>query len=124
MFDPAGSITTRFRDASEHRAQLPSPYNSYTVTTADAAYDADLEDLLILYRPLFFTSYMLADEVEDNDFYGASVLALSSASSKTAYGAAFLLQGKGPSWSGSPRPATSSSPRVSGVTTVWSRTTR
>jgi hypothetical protein len=93
---PGGVDNTRFRDVSEHRAQLPSPYNSYTVTTTDAAYDADLEDLLILYRPLFFTSYMLADEVEDNGFYGASVLALSSASSKTAYGAAFLLQGKGP----------------------------
>jgi hypothetical protein len=39
---------------------------------------------------------MLADELEDNDYYGASVLAMSSASSKTAYGAAFLLQGQGP----------------------------
>ncbi len=86
----------RFRDVSEHRAQLPSAYNAYMVTTGDPAYDADREDLLILYRPLFFTSYMLADELEDNAFYGASVLAMSSASSKTAYGAAFLLQGKGP----------------------------
>ena len=39
---------------------------------------------------------MLADQLEDNAFFGASVLAMSSASSKTAYGAAFLLQGKGP----------------------------
>ena len=67
-----------------------------SLTTTDAAYDADREDLLILYRPLFFTSYMLADQLEDNAFFGASVVALSSASSKTAYGAAFLLQGKGP----------------------------
>jgi Protein of unknown function (DUF2855) len=85
-----------FRDISEHRAQLPSPYNNYVVTTTDAAYEADREDLLILYRPLFFTSYMLADQLEDNDYFGASVLAMSSASSKTAYGAAFLLQGQGP----------------------------
>ena len=75
---------------------MPSPYNNYVLTTTDAAYDADREDLLILYRPLFFTSYMLADQLEDNAFFGASVIAMSSASSKTAYGAAFLLQGKGP----------------------------
>ena len=92
-----GRVDARgFRDASEHRAVLPSPYNSYMVTTTDAAYDADREDLLILFRPLFFTSFMLADQLEDNAFFGARVLAMSSASSKTAYSTAFLLQGKGP----------------------------
>jgi hypothetical protein len=96
VVEPGAVDETRFKDAAEHRAKLPSPYNSYTVTTHDPAYEADREDLLILFRPLFFTSYMLADELEDNDFYGASVLAMSSASSKTAYGAAFLLQGEGP----------------------------
>jgi hypothetical protein len=85
-----------FRDASPHRAQLPSPYNAYALTTGDAAYQADREDLLVLYRPLFFTSFMLADKLEDNGFFGAEVLALSSASSKTAYGTAFLLHGKAP----------------------------
>ena len=54
------------------------------------------EDLLILYRPLFFTSFMLADRLEDNDWFGAEALVLSSASSKTAYGTAFLLRGKAP----------------------------
>ena len=85
-----------FRDASPHRASLPSPYNAYALTTGDPAYRADQEDLLILFRPLFFTSFMLADQLADNSYYGAEVLALSSASSKTAYGTAFLLQGKGP----------------------------
>jgi Protein of unknown function (DUF2855) len=92
-----GRVDARgFRDASEHRAVLPSPYNNYVYTTTDAAYEPDQEDLLILFRPLFFTSFMLADQLEDNAFFGASVLAMSSASSKTAYSAAFLLQGKGP----------------------------
>lgn len=50
----------------------------------------------MLYRPLFFTSFMLADQLEDNGFFGAEALLLSSASSKTAYGTAFLLKGKGP----------------------------
>ncbi|MGE5291251.1 MAG: DUF2855 family protein [Micromonosporaceae bacterium] len=85
-----------FRDASPHRAALPSPYNAYALTTGDPAYEARREDLQVLYRPLFFTSFMLADQLQDNGFFGAEVLVLSSASSKTAYGTAFLLQGMGP----------------------------
>ncbi len=93
---PGRADARGFRDASPHRAQLPSPYNAYALTTGDAAYRGDQEDLLILYRPLFFTSFMLADYLEDNGWFGAEVLVLSSASSKTAYGTAFLLRGKGP----------------------------
>ncbi|KOX05584.1 DUF2855 family protein [Micromonospora sp. DT68] len=101
---PAGHLVVRpdrvnatgFRDASAHRAELPSPYNSYRSTTGDPAYRPEQEDLLILFRPLFFTSFMLADQVIDNDFYGVRSLVLSSASSKTAYAAAFELHGRGP----------------------------
>ncbi|MET8278551.1 DUF2855 family protein [Micromonospora sp. NPDC005174] len=100
---PAGHLVVRpdrvdasgFRDASAHRAGLPSPYNAYRATTGDPAYRAEQEDLLILFRPLFFTSFMLADQVVDNDFYGARSLVLSSASSKTAYAAACELHGRG-----------------------------
>ena len=84
-----------FRDGSAHREPLPSPYNAYALTAADPAYSSSDEDLQILYRPLFFTSFMLADALEDSDFYGADALAFSSASSKTSYGAAFLLRGSG-----------------------------
>ncbi|MEO6472431.1 MAG: DUF2855 family protein [Aeromicrobium sp.] len=84
-----------FRDAREHRATLPSPYNAYALTTGDAAYEADREDLLVLYRPLFWTSYMFADWLDDNDCFGAPVTVLTSASSKTAYGTAFELHRQG-----------------------------
>ncbi|WP_327001674.1 DUF2855 family protein [Dactylosporangium sp. NBC_01737] len=87
---------TGFRDGAPHRAELPTPYNAYRLTTGDAAYRAGQEDLLILFRPLFFTSFMLADQFLDNSCYGASQLLLSSASSKTAYAAAFELHGRGP----------------------------
>ncbi|MDG4836464.1 DUF2855 family protein [Micromonospora sp. WMMD967] len=101
---PAGHLLVRpdrvdvsgFRDVSPHRAELPSPYNAYRSTSGDPAYRPDQEDLLILFRPLFFTSFMLADQVVDNDFYGAESLLVSSASSKTAYAAAFELRGRGP----------------------------
>ena len=81
-----------FRDAAEHRSDLPSPYNVYALTTGDPAYEAHREDLQVLFRPLFFTSFLLADVLAEQD---AQVLALSSASSKTAYGTAFLLRGAG-----------------------------
>jgi hypothetical protein len=93
---PGRADARGFRDASPHRAGLPSPYNAYALTTGDTAYLPDQEDLLILYRPLFFTSFMLADRLEDNGWFGAEVLVLSSASSKTAYGTAFLLRGQAP----------------------------
>lgn len=81
-----------FRDVSEHRTDLPGPYNVYAVTTADPSYRAEHEDLQILYRPLFITSFMLDDFLGDNDFFGADVALVSSASSKTSYGTAFCTR--------------------------------
>lgn len=88
---PGAADARGFRDASAHRQHLPSPYNGLTSTSADPAYSPDREDLQALYRPLFMTSFMLADFLQDNDFFGAETVVLSSASSKTAYGTAFLL---------------------------------
>jgi hypothetical protein len=85
-----------FVDASPHRAELPPVYNGYVLTTADPAYEVRREDMQVLYRPLFFTSFLLADKLADNGFFGAEAVVVSSASSKTAYGTAFLLQGTGP----------------------------
>jgi hypothetical protein len=81
-----------FRDASEHRASLPSAYNFYTRTDTDASYAVAQEDLHILYRPLFITSLMLDDFLADNDYFGATRILVSSSSSKTAYATAFCLQ--------------------------------
>ena len=88
MWDRRGSATR-----VAHRRHLPTPYNGLTTTTADPAYDAELEDLQILYRPLFMTSFMLADFIQDNGAFGAESVVISSASSKTSYGTAFLLDG-------------------------------
>jgi hypothetical protein len=84
-----------FVDTIDHRADLPAVYNSYLVTTQDPAYDPQLEDLQVLYRPLFMTSYLLADQLADNDFHGARTVVISSASSKTAFGTAQCLKDKG-----------------------------
>jgi hypothetical protein len=94
VVEPTGVGPKGFRDASPHRRHLPAPYNGLTTTTGDIAYDADLEDLQILYRPLFMTSFVLADFIEDNEAFGAESVVISSASSKTSYGTAFLLDGR------------------------------
>jgi len=80
-----------FRDAAAHRASLPAVYNSYARTDTDPVYDADSEDLQMLLRPLFFTSWLLDDFLEDGGLLEGNVVVLSSASSKTAIGLAFLL---------------------------------
>lgn len=84
-----------FNDVSAHRADLPSPYNAYALTTTDPSYSADDEDLHILFRPLFWTSFMLADQIVDQNFHDAAQIVFSSASSKTAYGTAAILKGQG-----------------------------
>jgi NADPH:quinone reductase-like Zn-dependent oxidoreductase len=79
-----------FVEASEHRRALPPVYNRYVRTPPDAPH---LDETLLL-RPLFATSFLLEDFVGGGD---TDAVVLSSASSKTAYGLAFLLaRGGGP----------------------------
>lgn len=98
-FPMAGYLTVQpqrvsergFSDGAAHRAELPPVYNSYTRTGSDPAYRADQEAMIMLFRPLFTTSFFLDDFLDDNDFFGARTVVLSSASSKTAFGLAWLL---------------------------------
>ncbi|HMF04788.1 MAG TPA: DUF2855 family protein, partial [Acidimicrobiia bacterium] len=46
--------------------------------------------------PLFFTSFLIDDFLDDNTFFGAQEVVISSASSKTAVGTAFLLDQREP----------------------------
>jgi hypothetical protein len=46
--------------------------------------------------PLFFTSFLIDDVLDDNGFFGAAEVVVSSASSKTAIGTAFQLERRGP----------------------------
>ncbi len=88
---PARVTERGFYDAAPHRNELISAYNQYTRCSSDPAYAQPLESYQALLRPLFITSFMLADFLEDNGFFGAAQVVVSSASSKTAYGTAFCL---------------------------------
>jgi hypothetical protein len=84
-----------FVDALAHRQAMHPLYNQYLRTSADPMYEVERESEIALLRPLFVTSFMLDDFLADNDFFGARTVVLSSASSKTAYGLAFLLAQRG-----------------------------
>jgi hypothetical protein len=88
---PADADEHGFVDGSPHRAALPSAYHRYLVTDADPFYRADTEEMQMLLRPLFFTSFLIDDQLADDGLATRGPVLISSASSKTAIGAAFLL---------------------------------
>ena len=80
-----------FREASPHRAELPAAYQAYRLIEGDPLYEAGREDEQIIFWPLFYTSFLIDDLIDDEGAFGAERIVLSSASSKTALIAAYLL---------------------------------
>jgi hypothetical protein len=80
-----------FVDASPHRSSLPSAYNSYALVEGLPLYAERYEAEQMLLWPLFFTSFLIDDFLGGEDLFGAGTAVVSSASSKTALSAAFLL---------------------------------
>ena len=91
IVEPTRITPTSFMDGAAHRKELSTIYNQYLRTSQDALYNAETEVLQMLLRPLFTTSFLLDDFFADNQFFGANTVVLTSASSKTALGTAFLL---------------------------------
>lgn len=92
VVEPSRLSPRRFVDASAHRRALPSVYNSYERVAADPAYAKDREGLQMLIRPLFALSFLAADFLDDNGFFGGVQVLVSSASSKTSLGFGHALQ--------------------------------
>jgi hypothetical protein len=88
---PTGADESGFVDGSPHRAELPSAYHRYLTTAADRFYRADTEAMQMLLRPLFFTSFLIDDQLADDGLTERGPIVVASASSKTAIAAAFLL---------------------------------
>lgn len=91
IVSPAKLSPAGFYDGKSHRAELSPIYNFYVRISGDPTYKADGEEIQMLFRPLFTTSFLIDDFLEDSAFFGAKQVVLSSASSKTAYGLAFQL---------------------------------
>jgi Protein of unknown function (DUF2855) len=88
---PADAGEAGFVDGSPHRAALPSAYHRYLATGADPFYRPDTEQIQMLLRPLFFTSFLIDDQLDDDGLATRGPVLISSASSKTAIAAAFML---------------------------------
>lgn len=84
-FDEGG-----FSDLSAHRAPMAAAYNRYAFCEADPGYSVGHEAHQMVLSPLFFTSFMIDDLLDDSALLTGSVV-ISSASAKTAIGVAFLL---------------------------------
>ncbi|RDB30096.1 hypothetical protein Hypma_014145 [Hypsizygus marmoreus] len=90
-------------DVNKHAFYVPRPhlppdrrpYNQILRCTADPQYSPNpmTEDLTMLYRPLFWTSYWCEDWLFSSNYRrGASLILISSASSKTAFCLAYLIK--------------------------------
>ena len=98
-----------FYDGTPHRLELTSAYNQYQRIRSDAAYRAGQdENYQILLRPLFITSFMLADFLEDNDFFGAEQVLVSERveQDRLRHGVLLSRTCATSRWSASPRRAT------------------
>jgi len=91
LVEPTQVSASSFVDGVAHRQPLSIIYNQYIRCSHDPLYQAETEALQMLLRPLFTTSFLLDDFFADNQFFGSEQLVLTSASSKTALGMAFLL---------------------------------
>lgn len=69
------------------------PYNQIQRCASDPLYTPSpfFEDLTMLYRPLFWTSYWCEDWLSLSNYRNASSIIISSASSKTAFCLAYLI---------------------------------
>jgi hypothetical protein len=88
---PGDADGSGFVDGSPHRSALPSAYHRYLATGSDLFYRGGTEDVQMLLRPLFFTSFLIDDQLADEGLVERGSIVISSASSKTAIAAAFLL---------------------------------
>jgi hypothetical protein len=91
LIQPGNINNFNMMDVTPHRQAMSAIYNQYSFTSHDPAYAPEREGLISLFRPLFTTSFLLDDWHRRENCFGASTLVLSSASSKTALGMAFLM---------------------------------
>jgi len=91
---PTKITPSTFMDGAAHRQELHSLYNRYVFTNSDPSFGMN-KDLQPLLRPLFTTSFLIDDFLDDENFFDAEQVLVLSASSKTALGTAYCLKERG-----------------------------
>ena len=92
----AGHISpAAFSDVSQHREGLSPFYAQFSRASANPHYRLENEDLEMLLRGLFTTSWLVEDFMFENDHFGASQYLITSASSKTSIALALAASERG-----------------------------
>lgn len=81
-----------FTDTTPRRAGLPAFYNRYLRVAALGDYDPADRDWWPIYRPLFLTGWLIADQFAEAGDHGAATVLVSGASSKTALSFAHAMR--------------------------------
>ncbi len=88
---PQKVSSSGFYDGAEHRRDLPSIYNNYS-RIATSTPDGSLDDYIPIIRPLFASSFMIAEFLKEDIFKEVKQVVITSASAKTSLGLAFVLK--------------------------------
>ncbi|WP_298021269.1 DUF2855 family protein [uncultured Parasphingopyxis sp.] len=89
LLNPSDIGPMGFTDATPRRTTLPPIYNSYQKVDSIPDYRAEHHDYWPVFRPLFLTGWLIADQYADDGDYGVAQVIVASASSKTAIGTGF-----------------------------------
>ena len=81
-----------FVDSAEHRQPMSPVYNQYTRLAADPEHDPAREGERMIFGPLFKTGFLIESFMRRQDWFGATELIVTSASSKTAMGLASVAK--------------------------------
>ncbi|MES2902622.1 MAG: DUF2855 family protein [Pseudomonadota bacterium] len=98
-----------FVDVAEHRAGMPAVYDHYLRVAALGDFSEGDRDWWPVFRPLYLTGWLIADQFEDEQDFGADQVLVASASSKTAIGFAHAMNQR------------SNRPRLVGLTSARGR---
>lgn len=89
---PGKAGKSGFTDITPCRQVVPPFYNEYSYARREPGYAPGFEETTMLFRPLFGTSFLMESYCEDNGFFDADRIIVSSASAKTSMGFGYLLR--------------------------------
>jgi len=85
-----------FMDTTDYRQPMSPVYNQYSRLAADPEHDPSREAERMIFGPLFKTGFLIEYFMRNEEWFGASQVILTSASSKTAMGLASVAKQNSP----------------------------